>query len=82
MAQQNKDMNVIGGNAISMRILRFYMWAVPLVMILAGLVFGGIAAAGGRWGLFALMIVIGLIGFGLLGAHYWLLYRFGKGGDR
>jgi uncharacterized membrane protein len=79
MAQQNKDMNVVGGNALSMRILRFYLWAVPFVMILASLVFGAIAAADSRWGLFAVMVMIGVIGLGLLAVHYWLLYRFGKG---
>jgi hypothetical protein len=55
------------------------MWLVPVAMLVAAVVFGGIAAAGGNWGLLAVMAVIGVFACVLMVGHYWLLYRFGKG---
>lgn len=78
MQQQNKNMNVIGGNTLSMRILRVWMWLVPFAMILAAVVFGVLAASDGNWGLVAVMFVLGLAGLGLLVLHYWVMFRFGK----
>jgi len=78
MQQQNKNMNVVDGNTLSMRILRLWMWAVPFAMILAALLFGVLAASDGKWGLVAVMFVIGLAGLGLLVLHYWVMFRFGK----
>ncbi len=68
----------IGSNSLSMTILRIWMWLVPIVMLLAAVVFGAIAVNDGRWGLVALMAVIGVTAIGLLYFHYWVLYRFGK----
>jgi len=76
--QQKKDMNTIGGNTLSMRILRVWMWMVPFAMILAAVLFGVLAASDGKWALVAVMFLIGLAGLGLLVLHYWVMYRFGK----
>jgi hypothetical protein len=70
--------NVMGGNSLSMIILRIWMWLVPVAMLLAALVFGAIAVAGGKWGLLAVMIVMGVTAIGLMFFHYWVMYRFGK----
>lgn len=78
MQQQNKNMSAIGGNTLSMRILRVWMWMVPFAMILAAVLFGVLAASDGKWGLVAVMFLIGLAGLGLLVLHYWVMYRFGK----
>ena len=48
-------------------------------MLATAVIFGGIAAADGRWALAGAMFGIGLIAVGLMVVHYWLLYRFGKG---
>jgi hypothetical protein len=70
--------NVIGGNSLSMIILRAWMWLAPFAMLLAAVVFGAIAVADGKWGLLAVMIVIGVTAIGLMYFHYWVIYRFGK----
>ena len=69
----------IGDDSLTMLLLRVWMWAVPIVMLAAAVIFGGIAAADGRWALAGAMFGIGLIAVGLMVVHYWLLYRFGKG---
>jgi hypothetical protein len=58
-------------------LLRLWMWAVPVLMFVAAVVFAGIAVAGGRWGLFVVMIFMGCIAVSLLVFHWWVLYRFG-----
>lgn len=68
-----------GDQGLTMLFLRVWLWLVPVVMLGAAVVFGGIAAADGRWPLFGVMLVIGLVAVGLMVLHYWLLYRFGKG---
>ena len=70
--------DVVGGNSLSMTILRVWMWLVPFVMLLAAVVFGAIAVTDGKWGLVAVMIVIGVTAIGLMYFHYWVMYRFGK----
>jgi hypothetical protein len=78
----NKDYQTmsrdIGGNSVSMIILRIWMWIVPVVMLLGAIIFGAIAAADGNWALVAVMIVIGATAIGLMYLHYWVMYRFGK----
>jgi hypothetical protein len=66
-------------NGMTMAILRVWLWVVPIGMLIASLVFGGIAAADGNWGLVGVMFVMALIAVGLMVLHYWALYRFGKG---
>lgn len=78
MQQQNKNMNMIGGNTLSMRVLRVWMWLVPFAMILAAVLFGALAASDGKWGLVVVMFVIGVSGVALLVLHYWVMFRFGK----
>ncbi len=70
--------DVMGGTSISMLVLRIWMWLVPFVMLLGAVIFGAIAVADGKWGLVALMIVIGVTAIGLMYFHYWVMYRFGK----
>ena len=70
--------DVIGGNSISMLVLRVWMWIVPVVMLLGALVFGAIAVNDGNWALAVVMIVIGATAVGLMYLHYWVMYRFGK----
>jgi hypothetical protein len=66
-------------NSLTVLFLRVWMWLVPVAMFVAAIVFGTIAAVDGSWGLFGVMFVLGLVAIGLGVAHYWLLYRFGKG---
>ena len=40
-----------GDNSLTMLLLRVWLWSVPIAMLGAAVVFGGIAAADGRWGL-------------------------------
>ena len=68
----------VGDNIMTRLLLRVWLWAVPIVMFGTALVFGGIAAADGSWGLTGAMFVLGLIAIGMMVMHYWLLYRFGK----
>jgi len=65
-------------DSFGMFVLRLWMWAVPIVMLVAAFLFGAIAAVDGRWGLLVVMIVMGLIALGLLVFHWWVLYRFGR----
>ena len=67
-----------GDNSMTMLFLRVWLWAVPIALLGAAVVFGGIAAADGRWGLSGVMFVLALVAIGLMVLHYWLLYRFGK----
>ncbi len=64
--------------SLTMAILRAWMWLTPMVMLVASVVFAVVAAADGRWGLVAVMVIAALLALGLLFAHWWLLYRFGK----
>jgi hypothetical protein len=70
--------NAIGGNSISMLVLRVWMWLVPFAMLLGAVIFGAIAVNDGKWGLLIVMIVIGITAIGLMYLHYWVMYRFGK----
>jgi hypothetical protein len=69
---------MIGGNSPSMIILRVWMCLVPIVMLVAAVVFGAIAVNDGKWGLLVVMIVIGATAIGLMYLHYWVMYRFGR----
>jgi len=64
--------------SFGMFILRLWMWAVPILMLVAAFLFGTIAAVDGRWGLLFVMIVMGLMGLGLFVFHWWVLNRFGS----
>jgi hypothetical protein len=61
-----------------MFVLRLWMWAVPVVMFIAAVIFGGIAVANGTWGLFVIMLVMALTAIALFVFHWWVLYRFGS----
>jgi hypothetical protein len=57
------------------------VWLVPIGVLVASTVFSVIAAMDGRWGLLAVMVVIGVFfGLGLLLVHWWVIYRFGAAG--
>lgn len=58
--------------------LRAWLWFVPIGMLIASAVFAVVAALDERWGLFAVMLVMGVFGLALLVFHMWLMYRFGK----
>ena len=58
--------------------LRAWLWIVPIGMIVASAVFGVVAALDQRWGLVAVMAVMGAFGLVLLVFHTWLMYRFGR----
>lgn len=64
--------------------LRAWLWFVPVGIIIASAVFSVVAALDDRWGLFAVMLVMGVFGLVLLVFHFWLMYRFGKspGGEQ
>ena len=66
-------------NSMTMLLLRVWLWAVPIAMLVAAIIFGAIAATDGRWGLAGAMFVLGLLACALMIFHYWILYRFGKG---
>jgi len=57
--------------------LRLWMWAVPVVMFAASVIFGAIAASDNDWGLLAVMAVMGLTAIALFVFHWWVLHRFG-----
>jgi len=61
-----------------MLVLRAWMWLVPVAMLVAGVVFGVIAALDESWGLLTVMLFICGLGLALLFVHWWLLYRFGR----
>ena len=67
---------------LGMKLMRAWMWLVPIVMLAASALFGYVAAADGKWGLLAVMVVMGFLGLALLTLHWWLLYRFGAAGQR
>jgi hypothetical protein len=58
-------------------LLRLWMWAVPIVMLAAAVIFAGVAVADGKWGLFVVMVFMGCIAVSLFVLHWWVLYRFG-----
>lgn len=60
-----------------MFVLRLWMWAVPVLIVVAAAAFGVVAAIDGRWGLVALMLVMGLVGAGLFTLHWWVMRRMG-----
>ncbi len=68
-----------GPEPMAMRIMRLWLWLVPIAIVAAAVGFSALAALDGRWGLLAVMIVMGLFGLGLMVLHWWLLYRFGAG---
>ena len=65
-------------DSFGMFLLRLWMWAVPVLMFAAAAVFGGIAVADGKWGLFVVMLVMGCIAASLFVFHWWVMYRFGS----
>jgi hypothetical protein len=65
-----------------MRLLRLWLWLMPVVILAAAVVFGWMAAADGRWGLFGVMVGMGVLGVALLVFHYWILQRFGAEAPR
>ena len=50
----------------------------PCGRLVASAFFAVGAAMDERWGLFAVMIVMGVFGLALLVFHFWLMYRFGR----
>jgi hypothetical protein len=65
-------------DSFGMLILRIWIWAVPIVMLVAAAIFAAIAVADGRWGLFVVMLFMGAVAVSLLVFHWWVVYRFGN----
>ena len=61
-----------------MFVLRLWMWAVPVMIFIASVIFGAIAVSDNDLGLLAVMFVIGLTAIALFVFHWWVLYRFGN----
>jgi hypothetical protein len=61
-----------------MFVLRLWMWAVPVLIFAASVVFSVVAASDSDWGLLAVMVVMGLTAVALFVFHWWVLYRFGR----
>ena len=77
-SQRRSGASTAPQQSFGMFVLRLWMWAVPILLLLAAFLFGAIAASDGRWGLLFVMIVMGLMAIGLLVFHWWVLYRFGS----
>ena len=77
-SQRRSGASTAPQQSFGMFVLRLWMWAVPILMLVAAFVFGAIAVADERWGLLVVMIVMGLMAIGLLVFHWWVLYRFGS----
>ncbi len=60
----------------TMRLMRVWLWGVPVLMLAASVTFGAIAAADGKWALLGVMVVMGLLAVGLLVFHWWIVQRF------
>ena len=76
--QRRRGASTAPQQSFGMFVLRLWMWAVPILMLVAAFLFGAIAVADERWGLLVVMIVMGLMAIGLLVFHWWVLYRFGS----
>jgi membrane protein YdbS with pleckstrin-like domain len=59
----------------SMRLLRLWLWAAPLVMLALAVLFSVLAVREEQWGLLAAMIVLALVAVGLFVAQWRLLRR-------
>ena len=68
--------NQAGGDSVTMRLMRVWLWGVPVLMLAGAVTFGAIAAADERWGLLAVMVVMGVLAVGLFAFHWWLVHRF------
>ena len=75
-----RKMNGGRPEGFTMFALRAWLWLVPIGMIVTSAAFGVVAALDERWGLVAVMAVMGVFGLVLLVFHTWLMYRFGKPG--
>ena len=65
-------------DSLTMRVMKVWLWMVPIAMLVTAVVFGSIAAADGAWVLVGVMVVMGILALGLLFFHYWAMYRFGR----
>jgi len=63
---------------MTMSLLRLWLWLVPITLLMASVVFAVVAALNERWALLVVMVVMGFLALGLLGFHWWVMYRFGK----
>jgi hypothetical protein len=77
-SQRRSGASTAPQQSFGMFVLRLWMWAVPILMLVAAFLFGAIAAVDARWGLLFVMIIMGLMALGLLAFHWWVLYRFGS----
>ena len=64
-----------GNDGPAMRLMRLWLWAVPLGMLATATLFGVLAVAEGKWGLLAAMILLALVALGLFVVQWRLLKR-------
>jgi hypothetical protein len=76
--RQNRSAVAPQPQGFGMFVLRLWMWAVPVMMLIASVAFAGVAIAAGRWALLGVMVFMGCIAVSLLVFHWWVLYRFGS----
>ncbi len=64
-----------GNDGPGMRLMRLWLWVAPLSMLALAVLFGGLAAAEGKWGLVAAMVPLALVAVGLFVVQWRLLKR-------
>ena len=62
----------------ALRLLRLWLFATPLVMLGVAATFAALAAADGRWGLLAAMVVLAALAVALFIVHARLLRLRGQ----
>jgi len=67
-----------GRESFGMFVLRLWMWAVPVVMFVAAVFFGVIAALDERWPLLVMMVFMALIAISLFALHWWVMRGLGR----
>ncbi len=64
-----------GNDGPAMRLMRLWLWAAPLGMLALATLSGVLAAAEGKWGLLAAMVLLALVAAGLFVVQWRLLKR-------
>ncbi len=70
-----------GSDGPGIRLMRLWLWAVPLGMLALATLFGVLAVAEGKWGLLAAMVLLTLVAIGLFVVQWRLLKRLWRTED-
>ena len=65
----------------AMRLIRLWLWTAPLGMLAMATLFGVLAAAEGKWGLVAAMVLLALVAMGLFVVQWRLFKRLRRTED-